>query len=88
MPAEWQQNDLRENVRHLSQFRAYRPVFAVPFGRACDWTEETIRIAHEQNLDVVLADGGVNIAFAPFYRRIPSDGKKLGPLIVTAMAER
>jgi len=88
MSADWQRNDLRENVRHLSQFRAYRPVFAVPFGRACDWTEETIRFAHDQNLEVVLADGGVNIASAPFYRRIPSDGKQLRPLIVTAMAGR
>ncbi len=87
MPTVWQQNDLRENVRILSQFRAYRPVFAIPFGRTWDWSENTIRIAHNEGLDVVLADGGLNVAPGEFYRRIPSDRSKLQPLIVAAKAK-
>jgi len=85
MPAEWQRNDLEENVRQLSGFRAFRPFFAVPFGRAGDWTQETIRVAHEQKLAVVLADGGVNVSAADYYQRIPSDGSRLRPLIERAM---
>jgi peptidoglycan/xylan/chitin deacetylase (PgdA/CDA1 family) len=88
MPTVWQRNDLRENVRILSQFKAFRPVFAVPFGRTWDWTKKTIRIAHEQSLSVVLADGGINFGCGDFYRRNPSDGKKILPLVVTAMSRR
>jgi len=86
MPVEWQRKDLEENVRQLSQFKAFRPVFAVPFGQAHDWTPDTLRIAREQELDIVLADGGINIAAGEYYRRIPGDGRKLRPLIQAAMA--
>jgi peptidoglycan/xylan/chitin deacetylase (PgdA/CDA1 family) len=88
MPTEWQRNDLRENVEALMQFRGYRPIFAVPFGRAHDWTEETIRIAREQGLDIVLADGGINLTAGNFYRRIPSDDRSLRLLLVEAMGDR
>jgi peptidoglycan/xylan/chitin deacetylase (PgdA/CDA1 family) len=86
MPAEWQRNDLQENVRQLSQFKAFRPVFAVPFGHAHDWTPDTLRIARDQKLEVVLAAGGVNVAAGDCYRRIPADGRKLRSLILAAMS--
>lgn len=85
MPAAWQQNDLRENVRILSQFRAFRPIFAVPFGRQGDWSEETIQIAHDQKLDVVLADGGINLVPDVCYRRIPSDAMRVRSLVAAIM---
>jgi len=85
MPAEWQRSDLRENVRVLTRFRGYRPIFAVPFGRPHDWTEETIHIARDEGLDIVLADGGINLAAGEFYRRIPSDDKTLRRLLAAAM---
>jgi peptidoglycan/xylan/chitin deacetylase (PgdA/CDA1 family) len=88
MLADWQRNDLRENVRHLSQFRAYRPIFAVPFGREYDWTDETLKNASSLGLEVVLADGGVNISPGKVYRRIPADGKKLRPLIRDVLARQ
>ena len=88
MPEEWQVNDLTENVKLLSKFRAYRPIFAVPFGREQDWTAETLCIARNRGLDVVLADGGINVAPGPSYRRIPSDSGKLGRLVSAAMARR
>jgi peptidoglycan/xylan/chitin deacetylase (PgdA/CDA1 family) len=87
MPTEWQLNDLRKNVRVLSQFRAFRPIFAVPFGRPWDWTKETIRIAHDQGLQVVLADGGINVGYNHTYQRIPSDGRKIRQLVVSAMSD-
>jgi peptidoglycan/xylan/chitin deacetylase (PgdA/CDA1 family) len=85
MPPEWQKNDLRENVRQLSRFRGFRPVFAVPFGRAHDWTDETIRIAHELGLEIVLAEGGINVARCSAYLRISCDGKKIAPLVRAVM---
>jgi len=81
MPTDWQRNDLRDNQRVLRDFRGYRPIFAVPFGRPTDWTTDTVRIACAEGLDVVLADGGINVTAADSYRRIPSDDKALAPLI-------
>jgi peptidoglycan/xylan/chitin deacetylase (PgdA/CDA1 family) len=85
MPPEWQRDDLRENVRQLSLFRGFRPVFAVPFGRAHDWTDETMRIAYEQGLEVLLAEGGINVARCSSYLRISCDGKKVAPLVRAVM---
>jgi peptidoglycan/xylan/chitin deacetylase (PgdA/CDA1 family) len=87
MPAAWQQSNLRENVRVLTRFRAYRPIFAIPFGRSHDWTEETIRIARDEGVDIVLADGGINLAAEAFYRRIPSDGGALRSLLASEMGQ-
>jgi len=86
MPKEWQLNDLTNNVKFLSKFRSYRPIFAVPFGRGQDWTEETLCIARDSGLDVVLADGGINVSTSYKYRRIPSDSRKLAPLVSAAIA--
>jgi peptidoglycan/xylan/chitin deacetylase (PgdA/CDA1 family) len=88
MPADWQRNDLRENVRILSQFKGFKPIFAVPFGREWDWTDDTISIARNAGLDIVLADGGVNVSPGIFYRRIPGDAKKLRSLIRNDMARQ
>ena len=86
MPSKWQRNDLRRNVQVLSQFRAYQPIFAVPFGRSWDWTEETIRLSRNQGLEIVLADGGINLVPGDFYRRSPSDGASVGSLLTSVMA--
>ena len=88
MTKDWQKNDLSNNVKTLREFRGYRPIFAVPFGRAHDWTDETIRIAREQGLDIVLADGGINLGAKALYRRIPSDNQSLRLLLLEAMAVR
>ncbi len=88
MPVRWQQNDLRKNVEALARFRGYRPIFAVPFGRPHDWSEETIHVARNEALDIVLADGGINLAAGEFYRRIPSDNRPLRSLLAEAMASR
>jgi len=85
MPAEWQRNDLQDNVRQLSEYRAFRPIFAVPFGKREDWSPETLRIAHEQKLCVVLAEGGLNRGPADYYHRIPADGGRLHRLVEQAM---
>lgn len=87
MSAEWQRKNLADNVRFLSQFQAFRPIFAVPFGRPWDWTPETIKIAHDQKLSVVLADGGVNVTSGDYYYRIPSDARSTRSLVRSAMIE-
>jgi peptidoglycan/xylan/chitin deacetylase (PgdA/CDA1 family) len=76
MSERWQQEDLATNVKLLREYRAFRPIFAVPFGRPGDWTQHTLAIAREQGLDVVLADGGVNLARMDAYARIPCDGRQ------------
>jgi len=86
MPPEWQRRDLQDNVRQLYEYKAFRPMFAVPFGKRGDWTTETLRIAHQQKLCVVLAEGGVNCTAADYYHRIPADGGRLHRLIEQAMA--
>jgi peptidoglycan/xylan/chitin deacetylase (PgdA/CDA1 family) len=86
MPPEWQRKDLSENLRILARFRAFRPIFAVPFGRTGDWNKETIRISQDLGLEIVLADGGMNIAPAEYYRRNPSDGRAIGQVLAAAMA--
>lgn len=74
MTPEWQRADLQRNVDILSCFRAYRPLFAVPFGRAGDWSEETTRICGDLGLDIVYADSGINAPGTAGLKRIPSDG--------------
>jgi peptidoglycan/xylan/chitin deacetylase (PgdA/CDA1 family) len=89
MPPEWQRRDLRENVARLSAFPAFRPVFAVPFGRAGDWNGQTLAAARELGLEVVLADGGANFGPAEAYRRMSCDGcRDLAPLVRRALAAR
>jgi peptidoglycan/xylan/chitin deacetylase (PgdA/CDA1 family) len=85
MSSDWQRRDLSENVRLLSQFKGYRPIFAMPFGRRQDWTEETVAIAHDLKLEVAAADGGINVAASSCYQRIPSDGGNIPSLITEAM---
>jgi peptidoglycan/xylan/chitin deacetylase (PgdA/CDA1 family) len=87
MSADWQRSNIASNVRSLSQFKAFRPIFAVPFGRPWDWTYDTIQIARNQGLDVVLANGGINTEPGDYYLRFPSDSRKLLPLITASMAE-
>lgn len=86
MSADWQRRDLQENIRILSQFKAYTPIFAVPFGRPFDWTDDTIEIAHDLRLDVVLANGGVNLRGGRWYNRIPIDGGDAQEWIVNTLA--
>lgn len=88
MPREWQREDLLRNVEILSQFRAYRPLFAVPFGRRWDWNSTTLEIAHEIGLDVLLADGGINVALSTCYRRQPADSQSARRLVAQAILHR
>lgn len=73
MSAEWQRRDLECNITELSQYTAYRPIFALPFGKSQDGSPETFRIAEELGLDVVLANGGVNLGSEGPWLRVPSD---------------
>jgi len=84
MSAQWQREDLQKNIEILSQFRSYQPIFAVPFGRPPDWNTETVEIANELGLDVVLADGGVNLGPQIRWARQPADSLAPGSLITRA----
>lgn len=82
MPVEWQVENLRRNVEILSQFRAYRPIFALPFGRPIDFATETIRIALEEKLEILMANGGVNLHPDVSWKRIPADQRPVKQLVL------
>lgn len=86
MSAEWQRTDLETNIEMLSQFRAFRAIFALPFGRAHDWTPTTLSIAHDLRLEMLLADGGVNVGPAECYLRQPGDEKPGSRAFAEALA--
>ncbi len=84
MSEEWQRRDLRENKEQLSQFKGFRPIFAIPFGRPWDWNEHTIRAAREQSLEVVFANGGINTGSGDILR-IPCDGHEIRKLLTRSI---
>lgn len=88
MTADQQYNNLRKNLEVLRQFQTFRRIFAVPFGRAYDWNRDTIEIARELDLAVVLGDGGINHqpCTTEFIRRIAADNRLLQPLLRREMA--
>jgi peptidoglycan/xylan/chitin deacetylase (PgdA/CDA1 family) len=86
MPAEWQRADLAANVRLLSEFAAFRPFFAVPFGRSRDWNSATLNAAASHNLAILFADGGVNLCPSDCWKRIPSDNRRIDRLVPAELA--
>ena len=87
MPVAWQQADLAENIRRLSQLPAYTPIFAVPFGTQIDWNEDALRVCSAMNVTMVTAGGGVNLSPRSAYDRIPSDGSNLPERLANAVIE-
>jgi peptidoglycan/xylan/chitin deacetylase (PgdA/CDA1 family) len=88
MTTDWQRQDLCQNVAILRAFKAFRPFFAVPFGRQWDWTDETIAMAKEQGLRVVIAGGSVITSVEDVFDRIPSDGREMRGAIAAATMTR
>jgi peptidoglycan/xylan/chitin deacetylase (PgdA/CDA1 family) len=86
MSPAWQRENLQKNLELLREFRAYRPIFAVPFGRSGDFTEDTLLIARELGLGVVLADGGINLKSEDCLKRVPSDGGVIRRTLAAAMS--
>jgi peptidoglycan/xylan/chitin deacetylase (PgdA/CDA1 family) len=85
MSPDWQSHDLKRNLDELGSYPAFRPIFAIPFGRSSDWNVDTVRIARSLGLDVVFAAGGLNRPRSNELRRIPSDGADLRPLLRTTI---
>lgn len=86
MTAEWQRDDLRTNLAALRDFRGFRPIFALPFGKPGDVSADIGPIAREEKLEVVLAGGGINSGERPFYDRIPADNVAIKSVVRRAMA--
>jgi len=87
MPTQWQMGNLRQNLDVLRQFRSFRPFFAIPFGRPHDWTDETLRIADEFGVKVVLSGGGINLNADGPIERMPADNRDVKIVLRTAMAQ-
>jgi peptidoglycan/xylan/chitin deacetylase (PgdA/CDA1 family) len=88
MPEAWQRHDFADNLAALKGFRAFRPIFALPFGRAIDLSPDVIRIAGNAKMKIVLASGGINAGPATCYDRIPADNVDLRRALTRAMAAR
>lgn len=81
MNYEWQKSNILRDIDNLSTLKAYKPIFAIPFGRPHDWNIDTIKICIDLDLEFVFADGGVNSSYNIGLKRIPADGRELKKLI-------
>ena len=74
MTEAWNRENIRKDIEVLARHPNYVPVYAIPFGRPYDWNNDIIRIALENNLDIMLHDGGYNLHKEVVYNRIAADG--------------
>jgi peptidoglycan/xylan/chitin deacetylase (PgdA/CDA1 family) len=81
MPREWQHSNLVKNIEILSKIPAYKPIFAVPFGKEHDWNNDTVQLCKEFNLEIAFSNGGFNTAKSFGIQRIPADGLKIPDVI-------
>jgi peptidoglycan/xylan/chitin deacetylase (PgdA/CDA1 family) len=87
MPDDWQRDNLRRCVEALSGYKAYKRIFAFPFGRPWDFNEMTIRAALELDHAIVAAHGGLNVENEILIRRIPCDGRSAKEVFQHATTE-
>lgn len=88
MTKEWQRNNLLENMNRLSRFKAYKPVFAIPFGKEHDWNLDTLEICRELKLEYAFSNGGYNTKTMSGIKRIPADGLEIIKLISSLKPEQ
>lgn len=81
MPVEWQRKNIQSNIDLLSGYPAYKPVFAIPFGKAHDWNSDTIKICKELQLEFAFSNGGYNTRHSQGILRIPVDGIKVSEVL-------
>lgn len=74
MSYEWNQQNIKRNYSILKEHPNFIPVIAFPFGKSNDWNEDSVSIALELKLRMVLHNGGVNFHDHIMLNRIPSDG--------------
>lgn len=86
MGPEWQRRNLDKNMEVLRGYKAFRPWFAVPFGRKHDFDRHTEKLAAELGLLIFSAEGGINLQNRSPLRRIPADGALVEKLAMHAMA--
>jgi peptidoglycan/xylan/chitin deacetylase (PgdA/CDA1 family) len=88
MPESWQFTDLERNLEFLREFKAFRPLFAFPFGRATDFNDATLRAAAANQVTLLGADGGINVMLEAIVRRLPADSRSLAAVTRHAMLAR
>ena len=76
LDADEQSRQILDSARMLGEFRNYRRLFAVPFGKQCDWNLKTVAAAAAAEHEFVTAQGGVNPRghAGVDIRRLPCDG--------------
>lgn len=83
MSKTWQKNDLLRNINVLSKFETYKPIFAVPFGKPCDWNNDTIELCKKLGLEIAFANKGYNVTHNLGILRIPIDGLEISSMIAS-----
>ena len=81
MPESWQWQCVDDNLAALRSLPAFRPLFAVPFGRPHDWDDTVLEIAAAHGLHLLFADGGLNRPGDVHCRRVPADGASIPHLV-------
>lgn len=77
MPHDWQVASIEENIAQLSQYKSYRPIFAIPYGKPSDWKVQLVKLCLDKQLHIVGCNGGINLNKNVIYSRIPADSKNL-----------
>ncbi|MDP4266855.1 MAG: polysaccharide deacetylase family protein [Bacteroidota bacterium] len=77
-----QKINIIKNIEILSEFKSYKPIFALPFGRPDDWDNDTIKICFENDLHLLFANGGINFNREIGYKRAISVNLTLKDLII------
>lgn len=65
---------IERDLELLRPLKAFRPLFATPFGRPIDWNADTELVSQELGLRLVLSDGGLHKLSQPHVARIAADG--------------
>jgi len=72
-----QMNDLILNMNNMKAYRAFIPIFALPFGQIYDYNKDTIKVCLDLKVDLLLNAGGINHNVLIPLNRIPGDHKVL-----------
>ncbi len=80
MDESWQRDNLEKDIVCFKDHPYYQHIFAIPFGRTGDWNHTTIKVALELGLQIVFANGGINVEKDVGYKRIPADRRVIEEL--------
>lgn len=85
MSTKWQSDAISKNIDALICLENYRPIFALPFGAAIDWNQDTLQTCLDHNVIFLTCNGGINMTKSAEYSRIFADGSDITYLLTKEM---